>query len=794
MASRQIAVRITIDNRDAINNARAQEIAMRGLNEQTDRHTHLQDGLTNSFIKGNLAARAISVSYLSIRDSLKFAGSEAVQFEHNLTKIAAITDTGGASLRSLEKTVRDLSLATNQSQNELAKTALEMSKMGLTGPEVEKALGGVAKLARAMDEDLVRTGETVVAVLNAYGFSVNDANKVTNELAFTVKASALSIESFGTAFSYVGGTAKAAGVSFTELQGSMDVLSNAGIKASTIGTQLRRIIADLSDPSSKAGQAIGGQTIETLGLVGALGALREQNIDIAGLTAIFGRTASSVASILIRYSDVVGDLAKKTGDVGDITDEMSTKMNTTLASSLAGITVAWADLGISVSKSTGFVKEFTDQVRLALDTVAERTDQKSLVNKFQAANPDQFQSILRRDDPNSVRSLFGFNTDNVVAESPEFQTWKLVQSRVEADLKRKENAVSELKAMFQNIQLPKNFDPNTQLDLIQIAPENTYMFNYMKKLFGTDEKGFQEAMQRAKIEFALKAEHVTGEEFDTSSLKKKKKVKATPDFDPMDVFDRLQDLQPNGDTHAEAFMKRQNKRDNRDDEHVQRLKDSAQKFILEQDKGPDGETSNKSKLALFDLEQKEKLAVFKKYQIDTTEFEKAQARERLEYSSRLETQKFQMYASLAASYASTASTVTAALAQNYKSLGGLAKTAAMAEIAINTAIAVSKVWGQTGLYGVFAQAAPIAMGVAQAAIVSQQKFASGTDQVVRQPTMMMVGEAGAERVRVTPRNKMREDSDGGGGATFIIQGDVYDYDKFQRKVKMAQDSNRKAFV
>ena len=63
MASRQIAIRITIDNRDAINAARAQEIAMRAMNEQTEKQTQLQNGLTNSFIKGNLAARAISISY-----------------------------------------------------------------------------------------------------------------------------------------------------------------------------------------------------------------------------------------------------------------------------------------------------------------------------------------------------------------------------------------------------------------------------------------------------------------------------------------------------------------------------------------------------------------------------------------------------------------------------------------------------------------------------------------------------------------------------------------------------------
>ncbi|MEX1120854.1 MAG: hypothetical protein WED82_01885 [Balneolales bacterium] len=48
------------------------------------------------------------------------------------------------------------------------------------------------------------------------------------------------------------------------------------------------------------------------------------------------------------------------------------------------------------------------------------------------------------------------------------------------------------------------------------------------------------------------------------------------------------------------------------------------------------------------------------------------------------------------------------------------RKAKLFEIAMNTAVAVSKVWGQTGLGGVLAQAAPIAMGLAQAAIVAKQ--------------------------------------------------------------------------
>jgi hypothetical protein len=58
------------------------------------------------------------------------------------------------------------------------------------------------------------------------------------------------------------------------------------------------------------------------------------------------------------------------------------------------------------------------------------------------------------------------------------------------------------------------------------------------------------------------------------------------------------------------------------------------------------------------------------------------------------------------------------------------KTNALFEIALNTAIAVSKVWGQTGVAGTFAQLLPIAMGALQAGIVLARPLPAFKDGVV----------------------------------------------------------------
>lgn len=70
---------------------------------------------------------------------------------------------------------------------------------------------------------------------------------------------------------------------------------------------------------------------------------------------------------------------------------------------------------------------------------------------------------------------------------------------------------------------------------------------------------------------------------------------------------------------------------------------------------------------------------------------------------------------------------------------------ALFNIAINTAVAAAKVWGQTGIGGIAAQWIPIAMGAAQAALVMAKplpEYAVGTKNAPE--TMALVGEKGAE--------------------------------------------------
>jgi len=74
------------------------------------------------------------------------------------------------------------------------------------------------------------------------------------------------------------------------------------------------------------------------------------------------------------------------------------------------------------------------------------------------------------------------------------------------------------------------------------------------------------------------------------------------------------------------------------------------------------------------------------------------------------------------------------------------KSFAIAEIAINTAIAVSKVWGQTGIFGVAAQVPVIAMGFLQTAAVMAApipQYAKGLDNA-KEDHIAMINDGGSK--------------------------------------------------
>ncbi|GAF76452.1 unnamed protein product, partial [marine sediment metagenome] len=189
--------------------------------------SHAQNGLTSSFIKGNLAARAISIAVRGLQQAMAFGVREAISFEFAVAKISAITGTVGPKLNSLEKKIRKLAAVSPKTSTEVASTALAMSKLGFSATDTQASLEGVISLSVALDESTEAVGETLLNVANVYDQAASEINSTSDKLFTGFSKSALNLEKFSTAFAFAGGTAKVAGVEFEQLVALMGGLSKA---------------------------------------------------------------------------------------------------------------------------------------------------------------------------------------------------------------------------------------------------------------------------------------------------------------------------------------------------------------------------------------------------------------------------------------------------------------------------------------------------------------------------------------------------------------------------------------
>jgi len=395
------------------------------LQQSTKKQTQLQRGLTKSFLKGNIAARAITGAFNIFRRTVMTAFNGMVEFEEAFVRLSILSGASGESLKRLKGEILDVAIHSPKTADEVAKVGLEMSKLGLNAEGVARALKPVINLSVVMGSDLKTTGEALVNVKNVFKQTSFEMEKNADTLLGVFSNTALNMEKFRTSFSFVGKSAQLAGVSFRDTASIMGVLSSAGIRASTVGTQMRQVFLRLSNSASKAGKAIGGTDIQTIGLQESLKRLAPIQDDVTKLVDIFGVRAAGVASTLITNRVLIDVLSKATEDYAGLLEKAGEEQMKTFAGRMNQLTSSLVALGIALGETwvggafkgfivilTGASMAITDLIKdagLLIDLIMEFTsfDAKSPADWLNFEISDELASGLA-DSASRERDLTKF--------------------------------------------------------------------------------------------------------------------------------------------------------------------------------------------------------------------------------------------------------------------------------------------------------------------------------------------------------------------------------------------------
>ena len=299
------------------------------------------------------AAAAFDVLKGAITDNIETARN----FEKSVSKIAALTGASVETINQLKKSALELGGTTTQTASEV------MDAFGMIGsksPDLLKnadALAEVTKncimLSEASNMDLATAATAVTGILNQFGISANRSAEIVNILAAASQQGAGDVSYLNTAIVNCGAVAGTLGISVNETVSEIEQLAQAGVDASSAGTQLKNIMLKLESSSDN------NLKPSVVGLNTAIKNLGEQHLNTTELTKKFGTENVAAALTLIKTSESADKLTKSITNT-NTAEEQQKKNNDNLDGSLKNLSSKWEAFNLAINEGNGLIRSCVD--------------------------------------------------------------------------------------------------------------------------------------------------------------------------------------------------------------------------------------------------------------------------------------------------------------------------------------------------------------------------------------------------------------------------------------------------
>jgi hypothetical protein len=239
---------VKANNKEVAENKRKlAQIAKDETQAAKDKKKTFAGGFQNFDAKlGTISSYGAAIAIIgAVTTAVKFAITKMIEYEKSFMDLTVKAGYTRKEMALVTDTIYETANATKFSTLEIVEAATELGKLGFEANEVALILPNVANVAGATGESLKNVAEVFGIVTNAYAYNAEQAQTIGDRLIQTFNDSAMDLDKFNTAFSYVGSVAAETGTSFDELTAGMAVLSDRGVTASKIGTGLRNVFSEL---------------------------------------------------------------------------------------------------------------------------------------------------------------------------------------------------------------------------------------------------------------------------------------------------------------------------------------------------------------------------------------------------------------------------------------------------------------------------------------------------------------------------------------------------------------------
>ncbi len=272
----------------------------------------LAGNLTN--VKNVLATLGI----LAVAVGLRSAAQAALEFDKNMRNVNSLSITSSTTFAESERNFRDLSKSAIDMSTKLPQSATVLSdgmyqiaSSGFQGAEGLKVLESAAMGASAGLTTTNKSAAAITAVLNAYGMSADQAQRVSDALFQTVNLGVIEYADLATNIGQVVGIANAASISIEEVGASISVLTRVGATPDESITWLKNMITKLINPSESL-----ASVYRQLGYESGVAALKQKGLN-GVMQDLYKFTGGSIDLMQQLFPEIRASL----GAVGMMTNE-----------------------------------------------------------------------------------------------------------------------------------------------------------------------------------------------------------------------------------------------------------------------------------------------------------------------------------------------------------------------------------------------------------------------------------------------------------------------------------------
>lgn len=178
---------------------------------------------------------------------------KAAAFQTAMLNVNSIAKATPEAFKGMQDSVLEMSKRLPQSAETLAQGLYDISSSGFAGADGIKVLEAAAKAASA---GLAQTSESaagITAVLNAYSYGADEAQRVSDILFKIVDRGVITFPELAQEIGKVTALSSPLGVSLEDVGASLAVLTKNGIDGANATTQLNAILQAVLKPSHQAG-------------------------------------------------------------------------------------------------------------------------------------------------------------------------------------------------------------------------------------------------------------------------------------------------------------------------------------------------------------------------------------------------------------------------------------------------------------------------------------------------------------------------------------------------------------